>query len=125
MELSDEFYRIIEEQTLSAQNHTFKLSIDPMHPIFEGHFPGYKVTPGVVLLKIIGELVGKILHRKFLLSEIKSAKFMSVIRPEEISYLKVDMDLNSIDSETHAVQAQINADQTIAFKGSLIFRTSL
>lgn len=55
--------------------------IDPAHKIFEGHFPGQPVTPGVCLIQSLKEIVEQVRDVKLKLYSAVSIKFLAVINP--------------------------------------------
>src|SRR5690606_39459978 len=56
MLLKDSFYTITKT-TVEDNQLEVKLNINANHEIFEGHFPGNPITPGVVQLEILKELL--------------------------------------------------------------------
>jgi 3-hydroxyacyl-[acyl-carrier-protein] dehydratase len=73
---------------VSAEGFTF-FEID--NPVFAGHFPGNPVVPGVILTEALAQTAGIAAaagyseneRPVFLLSAIRSMKFLRGIRPEE------------------------------------------
>ena len=52
------------------------------HPVFQGHFPGQPVLPGVCMMEIITEITGETLNREFRISGGPMIKFLHMIVPE-------------------------------------------
>ncbi len=77
-------YTIGEDGTITAQYH-----VDPELPFFKGHFPGYPIMPGVLLVETIaqvgGILVAHMSGRKDssppLLTDILKARFRKPVYP--------------------------------------------
>lgn len=57
------------------------LNIDQDHDIFNGHFPGNPVTPGVTQLEIIRQILSKCTKKNLMLKEAKDLKFLAPILP--------------------------------------------
>ena len=57
------------------------LHINPAHPIFEGHFPGQPVVPGVCMLQLIKEVAETALSRSLFLKQVAQVKFLQVLVP--------------------------------------------
>ena len=55
--------------------------VDPKHKIFEGHFPGQPVVPGVCLIQSLKEIIEESEGRKFQLESASNIKFLAVIDP--------------------------------------------
>jgi len=74
------------DETISAE-----IRIDESHPIFKGHFPGSPVTPGVVQLQIVKEIVEIHLHRKFRMKTMRTCKFLNILNPMETPVITIDI----------------------------------
>lgn len=78
--LQNDFYHIRElkkeEGKIEAQ-----LELNPGHRIFEGHFPGQPVVPGVCMVQMIKEVLETVTNRKLQLKTADHIKFLSVIDP--------------------------------------------
>ncbi len=67
----------------SEDEVTIKLN-DENHPLFQAHFPTDPILPGYIHFDIVEDLFDiKITH-------IKRAKFLKIIRPEEVLVYKRD-----------------------------------
>jgi len=90
MRLLDSFCRTSDVRIVTAGGSitegtlTATLTFDPAHPIFEGHFPGQPVVPGVTMMQIVRELLEThVLRRKALVKEADALKFLTMIDPRE------------------------------------------
>lgn len=63
------------------------ITIDISHDIFEGHFPGQPVLPGVCMMQIFKELVEKAVDQKLILYEAGTCKFLSMVDPRITPHL--------------------------------------
>lgn len=68
---------------------TCTLQIDPAHPVFEGHFPGSPVLPGVVQLEMVKAVLGKAFGKAFALKDMSTCKFLEVLNPAETPELTI------------------------------------
>jgi 3-hydroxyacyl-[acyl-carrier-protein] dehydratase len=67
---------------------TASLSFDSSHEIFEGHFPGQPVVPGVVLIQILKDLCSSIVGSDVKLVKGTNIKFLNMIDPtDNVMYL--------------------------------------
>lgn len=66
-----------EERNIIAELH-----LNPDHHIFQGHFPGQPVVPGVCQVQIIKEILEIVLGKDLQLKSADHIKFLSVIIPE-------------------------------------------
>lgn len=76
-----DFYSIISFKA-TADQVAATLQINPEHTIFEGHFPGRPVVPGVCMLQMVKELAEQALGKKLQLSKVAQAKYLQVLVPE-------------------------------------------
>jgi 3-hydroxyacyl-[acyl-carrier-protein] dehydratase len=80
--LADDFYFLTDvlhrDDTILAT-----LSLNPGHRIFEGHFPGQPVVPGVCMMQIMKELLEREKGIRIRLLDSEFAKFLSLINPRE------------------------------------------
>lgn len=86
MLLGDLFtYNIIEkaEGELKAE-----ISINKDHHIFEGHFPGVPVLPGVCQVQAIKEILQEVTGFKLQISKVRDIKFMSMVDPTQTEKLQ-------------------------------------
>ncbi|HJZ40484.1 MAG TPA: hypothetical protein VJ203_08980 [Bacteroidales bacterium] len=60
---------------------TANVSLNKEHPIFDGHFPGNPILPGVCTVQIIRELLEKALEVKLMLTRAGSIKYQGFINP--------------------------------------------
>ncbi|MBO9611512.1 MAG: 3-hydroxyacyl-ACP dehydratase [Dyadobacter sp.] len=81
MPLSD-LYTITSLEQVPGQI-TCTLQIDATHPVFQGHFPGAPVLPGVVQVEMVKAVLSKALEKAFALKEMSTCKFLEVLNPAE------------------------------------------
>lgn len=91
MILLDDFYKILEKEH-SPGVVKAKISINKDHRIFEGHFPGLPVVPGVCMMQIIRELMEVSMDRELKIGGADNMKFLSVINPD--NHLEIDAVIN-------------------------------
>lgn len=87
MPLSNLYTIITLEQ--SGNQITGTLQIDAAHPVFQGHFPGSPVLPGVVQLEMVKAVLSKAFERPFALKEMSTCKFLEVLNPAETPELTI------------------------------------
>ena len=81
----------------------------PESPVYQGHFPGYPITPGVCLVEISLELMGK----KRLVAA-KNIKFTNPVLPTETTELRFN-----VGGEGESRTVEIFAGDTLCAKMSL------
>lgn len=115
MILKDSFYRInalnFEENVLEAQ-----ISIDPKHSIFDGHFPGNPVTPGVVQLEMVKEILGTHFNKTIQLKTLATSKFLAVLNPVNTPDATLKMTVTEQEDQSLKVSGQISTSEGVCLK---------
>lgn len=83
------------------ENGTWRVNITlhSSHIIFQSHFPGEPVMPGVCILQIAKELLEDYWNCQLKLIRIKNVKFLSVITPEKHSHISFVLEREDRESE--------------------------
>jgi 3-hydroxyacyl-[acyl-carrier-protein] dehydratase len=94
------------------------------HPVFNGHFPGNPVLPGVCTLQITGELLSKYLDQKLILIKSDNIKFMSLVIPTVNTILKYEISLSEQVENMLSVKCAVtsNGVDVLKMKGSYVCR---
>lgn len=77
---------------------TATITINAAHNIFEGHFPGQPVLPGVCQLQIVKEMLERAVDKKLFLSEAGNCKFLNMVDPTKTAELTIRIAYNQVDS---------------------------
>ena len=110
-----DFYKI---QEFDASDEFIKaiILLNKDHVLYEGHFPGQPVVPGVMQLQMIKELVEKSTNRELLLSEVTIAKYINMIDPIESEILQVEIKISQLESKHFKINASITHGQLVFTK---------
>ena len=100
---------------------TFQLRLNPDHVIYQAHFPGNPITPGVCIVQMIGELLGERLGRRFTVSKIVNLKFVSTISPVETPLVDLHFDAMEYAGNECRVKGMITADGGVKTKFSILY----
>lgn len=129
MKLKNNLYKIIsKEEVNSIFNYTVELN--PSCMIYEAHFPGEPITPGVCIVQIGKEVIEDLLleqssaSRRLEIIKAKNIKFLSVISPNEMPILtyQVRKLVFSDDKMTVETQIVVNSDDKSMAKISLVMK---
>lgn len=115
MILQGDFYTIRNLQAADAVI-TAELDLNAGHKIYEGHFPGQPVTPGVCMMQMIKEIMETVLQRETRLINAKELKFLLMIIPGETNPITAHIKYSIVESEGIYVTASFMKDSTIYFK---------
>lgn len=67
------------------------LRLLPDSPVYQGHFPGYPITPGVCLVQIALELIEEMAGRSVRLVAAKNIKFVAPVFPSDGTELRFNL----------------------------------
>jgi 3-hydroxyacyl-[acyl-carrier-protein] dehydratase len=117
--LSGSFFEVL---SLKAEDRKLEavLQINAAHPIFEGHFPGQPVVPGVCMLQMVKEVLEKKLGAATTLSAADNIKFLTVINPVENNRVSLELKY-STNEDSVPVNATLFTGATIYFKMRGVF----
>jgi 3-hydroxyacyl-[acyl-carrier-protein] dehydratase len=103
-----------------------RTSFSASDPMFAGHFPGNPIVPGVILTEALAQAAGiaaasgHVVNRRplFLLSAIRTMKFLQAVRPEE----EIDLRAEKIAATETLLQFKVTAsvDGAIVAEGQLV-----
>jgi 3-hydroxyacyl-[acyl-carrier-protein] dehydratase len=111
----------LDEQTIRVE-----ANVPTASTIFEGHFPGYPLMPGVLLIETMAQASGWLLIglRKFsrmpFFAAVKEAKLRGFVKPGEA--LMVSAKVSHDGSGFARTQAEIRRDGKVVCSAELTFR---
>src|ERR1700709_1162417 len=88
-----DYFKLIDrivDLNLDAKTITVEAQVPEKHPIFEGHFPGHPLMPGVLLIEAMAQTSGWLLvaltkfERMPFLGAVKEAKMRGFVSPGEL-----------------------------------------
>ena len=94
--LNNNLYTIDAFENVDGKIET-AITIDAGHKIFEGHFPGQPVLPGVCMLQIFKELLEKATAQKLFLYQADNCKFLSMVDPRVSPQLVFTIDYTTTE----------------------------
>ena len=120
MNLQGDFFHVT---SISAEGNSAKATIElnPLHQIFEGHFPGIPVVPGVCMMQMIKEMVETVTGKETMLSKSDIMKFLVVINPLENKFIDIELKYNPTITGSLDVTASILVKTIVCFKFKGLF----
>ena len=112
--LKDDFYKI--EQTTERENETlFLTSMNAAHKIYNGHFPGDPICPGVCNVQTIRECAELKLGKRLRIDAIAHCKFAALITPQKCPQLLISLHLEEKEENRYLAVAKITSpdEQTL------------
>ena len=110
-------------QSIDSTGSGFKAQVlcRPGHPVYQAHFPGHPVTPGVCLLQVATEIAQRQVSKPLHLKAARNIKFLNVLIPEEGKMVRFDF-ARFVSTDTECQTQVIVSDETTVYtKMSLIF----
>ena len=98
-----------------------ELVINANHKIFEGHFPGHPVVPGVCMMQMVKEIIEKVIGEKTNLVRAGEMKFLAIIDPKENNMIWATLKYNIEENGNMAVSATLFKESLIYFKFKGLF----
>lgn len=116
MKLQNEMFTVIGGDTDHVQ-----IKLNASHLIYQAHFPGNPITPGVCIVQIIGELLQQRTGNRLALQKVTNLKFISPISPVENPLLTISFSDVSESEEEVKAKGTIMAGEEMKTKFSLVF----
>jgi 3-hydroxyacyl-[acyl-carrier-protein] dehydratase len=114
----NDFFSIIN-QDLTSETISTVIKIDARHKIFEGHFPGSPVTPGVVQLQIVKDILENHLHKSLTMKTMRTCKFLQILNP--LSTPSLTIDIKFVQKDFLEVVASGAHNGTVYFKAQISY----
>ena len=124
-----EYFHLIDrivDLNIGEKTITVEAQVPQQNTIFEGHFPGYPLLPGVLLIESMAQTSGWLLialmkfERMPFLAMVKEAKMRGFVTPGEL--LKVDASVVHEGSGFAITEARISVGGKPRCNATLTFR---
>lgn len=97
--LIENYYTVIHSHC-EGDTALFRLALCPDCKVYEGHFPGQPVCPGVCNIQMIKECLEILLGKHLLISEIQQCRLTVLVTPSEYPLVEVRINILTIDEES-------------------------
>lgn len=74
-------YYIIESVAQQEGKAVFQISLNPQCQVYEGHFPGEPVSPGVCNIQMIKECAEQVAGKSLFLSNLQQCRLTTLVTP--------------------------------------------
>ena len=116
----------ILDLNIEAKTIVVEAQVPPTHTIFEGHFPGFPIMPGVLLTEAMAQSCGWLLlgvmkfERMPFLAMIKEAKMRGFVSPGQL--LTIDAKVEYEGSGFAVTSAKVRVGTELKCSADLTFR---
>ncbi|MFT5824335.1 MAG: 3-hydroxyacyl-[acyl-carrier-protein] dehydratase [Crocinitomix sp.] len=121
MSFENKFYSVNQEE-LTKETAIFNITINDAHEIFEGHFPENPITPGVMQIEIIKELLSRVVGKKLSLVFMGNCKFLAILNPKTTTSIDIVLNYRQQEDGGIKVSAQIKKEEVIYLKVSALYQ---
>lgn len=120
MVLKDKYFRIVNK-SFEGINFKYDIELISGHVVYEGHFPGNPVSPGVFSIQMIRECCADALGRLLKIEQIGQCRFLSVLRPNNGMKLEITFSAEEKSEGEFAIVGQIagNGEVYVTVKETL------
>lgn len=128
MQLKNNLYTIARKQLEEGfSGSLYELELIPSSVIYQAHFPGEPITPGVCIVQMGKELVEDALQQELHISYVKNVKFLSILTPMQSASATFLLQKITSSEDGKEVKAQVvvtSGDETKA-KMSMVLQPNL
>ena len=96
--LLNDFFTI-SEMNAEPGKLVVRIGLNAKHRIFDGHFPGNPVTPGVVQLQMVKEILESHFKKDLSLKIISKCKFLNILNPENTPVITITIDFSIVEEQ--------------------------
>lgn len=102
------------------ENITALIRLHPDHPVFEGHFPGNPILPGVCTLQICKELLETATGKELMLIRSGNIKYLGFVSPVTNPEMQFDLGIKEsvTDGFTCSFSVTAGGNTVCSFKGT-------
>src|ERR1700730_2583156 len=124
-----EYFQLIDriaDLNLGERTITVEAEVPKQNTIFEGHFPGYPIMPGVLLIEAMAQASGWLLialmkfERMPFLAAVKEAKMRGFVTPGEM--LKIEASVVHEGSGFSLTAAKVSVGGELRCNARIMFR---
>lgn len=118
--LQDNLYQILSFNLSEPCDRIMAtVRLNKEHPVFQGHFPGNPILPGVCTIQIIKELIDKGMGGGYMLAKAGNVKYLGFVNPIADPEIVFDLGLKPAETGIIACYATVSAGgkTTCSFKG--------
>ena len=113
--LLNDFFHINDLQT-EGFDVKATIIINADHKIFEGHFPGHPVVPGVCMMQMLKEIIEQVTQKMTNLIKAHDMKFLALIDPSRNNNIQVSLKYSIETDGSMILNATLYKDELTHFK---------
>ena len=110
--LENKFYKIINISN-DSEFHVFEVELLQDCDVYEGHFPGEAIAPGVCNIQMIKECAEKVVGHKLLMYNLQQVRLTTLVKPDVHNHCEVRLQLQPSSDEEYKLRATIGSGDDI------------
>ena len=99
-----------------------EVTINAAHKIFDGHFPGQPIVPGVCMMQMVKEIIEQVTSQKTSLIKSSEMKFLAIIDPSKNNTISATLKYAINENNGLVVSAIFFKEEVVHFKLKGIFQ---
>lgn len=115
MKLRNNLYNI-KDVRQTSESATYSIQLNRNCIIYQAHFPGMPITPGVCIVQIAEELLSEHLQKPLQFTSIRNAKFLSILQPTDHTVLVHLSAIKETEGKVSAKAVVDDGEETIYAK---------
>ena len=118
MLLENKYYKVLRARENGEGKAVFHVAILPECNVYEGHFPGKPVCPGVCNIQTIKECASLLVGKELRIFSIKQCLLTAIATPTVCPEVDVEVEVKEVDGK-YSIVATISDEirQYMTFKG--------
>lgn len=114
------YFKILS-RSVTGNLNIMEVELNPDAQVYEGHFPGNPISPGVCNIAMIRDCASEAAGRRLDTVAVSRCRFLNLVTPEKTRHLRIELTLEQSSGHQFAIQAKIYHGDTVCvdFKGSL------
>ncbi|EPR70015.1 Beta-hydroxyacyl-(acyl-carrier-protein) dehydratase, FabA/FabZ [Winogradskyella psychrotolerans RS-3] len=110
------FYTVLKTTVVDTNTIHVTIKLNKDHDVFNGHFPGNPITPGVCMIQTIKEITQDQVNSTLFLQTISNIKFTALINPNINAELILELSIIEDNNTVKIKNITKFTDGTIALK---------
>lgn len=93
--LTEGLYNILNTGVDESGANLYLVKLNAGHPVFQGHFPGRPILPGVLMVQLVQHLVEQHTGTKLHMQQAKKIKFLAAVNPQQGTELSLKVSVTN------------------------------
>ncbi|MBO4250123.1 MAG: beta-hydroxyacyl-ACP dehydratase [Paludibacteraceae bacterium] len=108
----ENYYSLIAS-TIDGLSGLFRVQLNPDCRVYEGHFPGSPVSPGVCNIRMMLECAEQVAHHPLNVRKISRCRFTTLLSPQTHPELEIQIDLQPKEDGLFILNASIGKEEEV------------